>query len=834
MKLFVYILLLLGTIKLCDSGGAIGALEKLDSNTKNRPKLSPKEKFLRKLAIFSNATTAVRGLEGYQEILGDNLKESVKHVDSLNLIEYVKKKAKRGVVLNIENLSDRILGSPKIHVRCGWKDDKFGKLSSIKSRVKDVIVLHNFYKPMRSSCGGISWQIQDKSGHPWRFKGNYGMRLYLTWSTLDTGMGRNKCKDNKRNEFVAGFEKVLLDREGNEQDYDINDVYGMYHLNNRIQEAFPHTDHSSVALIDSLDGEMEVKVLMSPGCISRMDLTLLGKGRASIKPEKDEEQFTPDAIWEQMIRQAWLDIVRTINKDKALYGIKLTPMELDPLLAEPIAISEDMAGYQVDLAMWNISIHGVDTMSLDKLILERGEALDSVREEAVINLGDIIVMGMYQYTAECTNWFCIVERFDSEGQQPFKIQMSDAKFKVIVNMDTINGCEVEKNLVISEISLPLEYSSVEFDFTNIGSVLGTIVDTIGTIALSFSQGIVVQSIQALVLKEVPSFICNNVALNSTKIESIPATADKSSDPVWYDILLNATNGWGWDELKRDFLAEQFMNKAVEEGLGRHLKNDSDPLVQLLDPFQLLPASEDIHEKGLFKGHIVACELWLKGLRNLKMTEIQLVRNDDLTFSGLKLMIELPFVKLNGKFRLNNVFVFGIFHADDSEGTIDATISGVKVELTCVLETDKIFDQGESQIKIKHFAVDFKKEDAEIDVRGIGGKVLSKITNKGIKAIGEKIIDMQKKVINTEIRNILWGMVKCLMYNPGTEFQKCQDEFWGCLGFKVPFEFPKCSTMYKEADEEIAKYSSYRKYLKAKKEQESEEDKNFSRAQCLTI
>ena len=53
----------------------------------------------------------------------------------------------------------------------------------------------------------------------------------------------------------------------------------------------------------------------------------------------------------------------------------------------------------------------------------------------------------------------------------------------------------------------------------------------------------------------------------------------------------------------------------------------------------------------FRGHIVACELWLKGLRNLKMTEIQLVRNDDLTFSGLKLMIELPFVKLNGKFRL---------------------------------------------------------------------------------------------------------------------------------------------------------------------------------------
>ena len=44
------------------------------------------------MEIFSNATASVRSMEGYQEILGDNLKESVKHMDSLNLIEYVKKK----------------------------------------------------------------------------------------------------------------------------------------------------------------------------------------------------------------------------------------------------------------------------------------------------------------------------------------------------------------------------------------------------------------------------------------------------------------------------------------------------------------------------------------------------------------------------------------------------------------------------------------------------------------------------------------------------------------------------------------------------------------------
>ena len=115
---------------------------------------------------------------------------------------------------------------------------------------------------------------------------------------------------------------------------------------------------------------------------------------------KEEEIFTSNQIWEQMIRQAWLDIVNTINRDKAIYGLNLRPLLLDPLLGVPISISEDMAGYHVDLAMWNISIGGLDTLSLDQLRLERGEALNNLREQAVIEVGNLTVEGMYQYTAE--------------------------------------------------------------------------------------------------------------------------------------------------------------------------------------------------------------------------------------------------------------------------------------------------------------------------------------------------------------------------------------------------------------------------------------------------
>lgn len=78
----------------------------------------------------------------------------------------------------------------------------------------------------------------------------------------------------------------------------------------------------------------------------------------------------------------------------------------------------------------------------------------------------------------------------------------------------------------------------------------------------------------------------------------------------------------------------------------------------------------------------------------------------------------------------------------------------------------MYTQSDSQIRISHFAVDFVKDNAKIDIKGLGGKIMSKITNKGIKAIGNKIIDMQKATIDIEIRNILRGLVKCLMYKPG--------------------------------------------------------------------
>ena len=35
-------------------------------------------------------------------------------------------------------------------------------------------------------------------------------RMFMTWSTLSTGMSRDKCKKDKRNQVVLGFQEVFV------------------------------------------------------------------------------------------------------------------------------------------------------------------------------------------------------------------------------------------------------------------------------------------------------------------------------------------------------------------------------------------------------------------------------------------------------------------------------------------------------------------------------------------------------------------------------------------------------------------------------------------------
>jgi len=787
--------------------------------------MSPSQRFAARVDEFQETFSGLRNQTTIQS--GSNL--AGRSLDEV--FQVLNSRADKGVMVSVENLSNRILGEPEFFTRCGYQDYQFME-QSIAPSFQEVFLLHNKDKGLTSSCGSLSWQIMEGLGKPHRLPSGQGLRLYLTWSSLDAVRG-NKCAAGKRNEFVLGFEAIELDSSGHGRgSWRDRDVYNQYHTEQMMEETTRQTDANTItALVTSPDGELQVRAILGPDCLSRLEVQVLGSYQAKMLVlAPDEDVYTGDEIWEQMIRQAWLDIVNTVNRDQALYGLPLAPLLLDPLLPEPININQEMVGYQVQLSMWNVSVLGIQDIALDRLTVQRGRALNNLKEEAVLAMGDLEVRGMYQYDATCTAWICVVSQFDSEGPQQFSIKMTNASLSVNIKMNTVNGCNATDSLVLSDIQLPIDYSEVTFNFNNIGTVLGAAVSLIGGFAIDFSKGLLVDAVKQVISSEVPSLLCPQLPINISRMDSLPPAETTGS---WKDLLEAAHGGWGMDSLRRDRLAEMLVMKIWSDGLARHFANDSSAIVQALDPFQLLPASEDIHEKGVFKGHIVACELFLTGLKNLKLTSMELVRNSDLTYSALRLVVDLPKASLRGKFRLNHVYVLSAFKAKDSEGDIKADLTGIKVALTVVMNTTKAVTQAsDSNIKIDKFEVEFEHKKAVLDVKGLGGKIVQKIANKAIKKVGDKILHMQREAISTEIKNIFWGLAKCLMYNPGKPFASCMDSFWQCLGFKVPFEFPKCPEMYKTADEEIAKFSTYRKYLNDYKAKAAQKATMVEQRSCL--
>ena len=190
---------------------------------------------------------------------------------------------RRGLLMTVENLSGRVLGSPQVYVRCGWPDDLLGEVVPLNSTMKEIFLFHNFKKSMRSSCGSLSWQVQDRSGRAHRVAGGRGLRMLLTWSMLDTGLGPDKCKHNKRNQFVLGFAQVELDSEGREVDWEESVVYSNHHTEQGRATTYQSDQNTLTSILDSPDDSLQVRAVMGPGCLTDLNVTVLGKHRAALE-----------------------------------------------------------------------------------------------------------------------------------------------------------------------------------------------------------------------------------------------------------------------------------------------------------------------------------------------------------------------------------------------------------------------------------------------------------------------------------------------------------------------------------------------------------------------
>jgi len=61
-----------------------------------------------------------------------------------------------------------------------------------------------------------------------------------------------------------------------------------------------------------------------------------------------EDVWIRDVVWEAMVTTAWKDYISRLNRDKALYGVTIEPLELALLTGqETLSLERSILGYQV-------------------------------------------------------------------------------------------------------------------------------------------------------------------------------------------------------------------------------------------------------------------------------------------------------------------------------------------------------------------------------------------------------------------------------------------------------------------------------------------------------
>jgi len=226
-----------------------------------------------------------------------------------------------------------------------------------------------------------------------------------------------------------------------------------------------------------------------------------------------------------------------------------------------------------------------------------------------------------------------------------------------------------------------------------------------------------------------------------------------------------------------------VTKIFNDKVVKHLSDPNDPIRKTLDPFLLLPTNEKF-SNAVASGQIVICEFYLHGLSNLRLQNFELIRNEDLSYSALRLTLGLSDISMDGEYFMKNLKILGI--TKRNEGRMNIGLKDVKVTLSVALRADPLVNDGDANINIEHFSADFEKH----------GKMKMNITGTKVDGFGNlfgsKILKKQKQLINKEIKNVLYGIADCVMYKPAQGLEACLDDFWASLGYRVPFTFPTCA------------------------------------------
>ena len=179
--------------------------------------------------------------------------------------------------------------------------------------------------------------------------------------------------------------------------------------------------------------------------------------------------LTEDQVWTSMVRLAWEDYIARINRDKAVYGQPLDPLDMSNMLDTSFNFSQSILGYEVEMSMWNISLHGLSQLVMKDLKVLRSPGLNDVRFQMELEMSELEVRGLYEM--EALSW--LLADLSSEGQQDLTINITSARIKVQTELVLGSACGQDGAVVrdIRELDKAANISSL---FSAVDTLLGNV------------------------------------------------------------------------------------------------------------------------------------------------------------------------------------------------------------------------------------------------------------------------------------------------------------------------------------------------------------------------
>jgi len=501
-----------------------------------------------------------------------------------------------------------------------------------------------------------------------------------------------------------------------------------------------------------------------------------------------EEVWVRDVVWEAMVTTAWMDYITRLNREKALYGVTLEPLELALLTGqETLSLERSILGYEVSMSLRDLELEGLSGLSLNNLSLSRDRNLTSIFTEAVLDAPYLLLTGVYNMegTAKKSLLSYLLPDISSEGEQAFSINITRARIRADLRVELVDGCAEngEVSPVITKIEFPFSYGDLQFKFDNLGSTVAAAVEGLGGWVIEYQRTLLVNLIRAYIGSEVASFVCSTY--ERVGVEGSMVDTEDWESPVWTDSRFKYLLHLEGKPLIRDRLAESTVSTIFEETILRHLTTRGSQLRTQLDPLPLFPI-EFGFKKDVYSADVEACDAYVHNIKMAKFDSMFLARDPDLEYSALRVQFSLPITWVSGFYKLRNAYLFTFIPAGGS-GDFNVDLKDVRVSLAVILRHTE-----ELGLQMEHFRVDIGWQTIVFKFDGLWSgleEIADKVMNQF--GLGNVLVAKQKQYIMSEIKTYVRGLAVCMMWSPSQGIDLCMRDFWIGLGWEWPWVYPTC-------------------------------------------